>query len=170
MDRSTWQATVHRVTKSQTWLDDQAHTDAGYHKGKEMNQALGETWRLGLVLPFTDWVSLSWSLTQPGHPLVFVFKERIWWNFPGGPVVKNLNFQCGVHGLIPGLGIRCPMLRGVAKNLKNNNIFKRKEGIWQDYLLNPHQPRILMSLRFIHSIRGSRLFCKWEVVLKKKEN
>ena len=111
-------------------------------------------------LGFTDWVSLSWSLTQPGHPLVFVFKECIWWDFLGGPVVKNLNFQCRVHGLIPGLGIRSPMLHGVAKNLKNNNTFKRKEGIWQDYLLNPHQPRILMSLRFIHSIRGSRLFCK----------
>ena len=73
-------------------------------------------------------------------------------------MVKNLRFQCRVHGLIPGLGIRSVTLHGVANNLKNNNTFKKKELIWQDYLLNPHQPRILMSLRFIHSIRGGHLF------------
>ena len=38
----------------------------------------------------------------------FLFQTRIFWDFPGSPVVKTLYFQGRGTALIPGLGIKMP--------------------------------------------------------------
>ena len=38
------------------------------------------------------------------YPWYVTFKARLWWDFPGGAVVKNLPTNAGDTGLIPGLG------------------------------------------------------------------
>ena len=38
--------------------------------------------------------------------------KRMWWDFPGGPVVKNPRSSAGDTGLIPGRGARIPHSAG----------------------------------------------------------
>ena len=41
-----------------------------------------------------------------------IFKIRFSWDFPGGPVVKNLPSSAGDVGLIPGQGTKIPHAMG----------------------------------------------------------
>ena len=41
-----------------------------------------------------------------------LFKNSVSWDFPGGPAVKNLPYNTGDVGLIPGQGTRIPHATG----------------------------------------------------------
>ena len=58
---------------------------------------------------------ILYHLRHQGSPFLGLYldktnSKRYTWNFPGGPVVKNLLANAGGMGLIPGLG-RSPMLQ-----------------------------------------------------------
>ena len=48
-----------------------------------------------------------WSLDQQNHHHLGTY-----WDFPGGPVVKNLPYRAGDTGSIPGQGTKIPHAAG----------------------------------------------------------
>ena len=40
--------------------------------------------------------------------MIFKIKLIVYWDFPGGPVVKNMPSNAGERGLIPGWGTKIP--------------------------------------------------------------
>ena len=56
------------------------------------------------------------------------------WNFPGGPVVKNLSFQCKGLQVQSQLGaLRSRMLRGIVKKKKKGKKVKKEKKCNQSY-------------------------------------
>ena len=49
-----------------------------------------------------------------------ILKKESLWDFPGGPVVKNLPCKAGYVGLIPGQGTKIPHGAGTTKSMQGN--------------------------------------------------
>ena len=54
----------------------------------------------------------SFSNVQKTHEKIESEWAHLYWDFPGGPMIKNLPYNAVDMGLIPGLGPRSHMLGG----------------------------------------------------------
>ena len=118
MDRGSWQATVHGVAKSQTWLSDWACTHAyalftyseeGFfffnHKGiLILLNAFSAS--IEMIIWFLSLILLMWCILLTD---LQILNNSC---FPGGSVVRNLLANAGDTGLIPGLGRSSAMGNG----------------------------------------------------------
>ena len=118
MDRGVWWATVHGVTKSQTWLSKHTQDDKHHSYQKVQSQYEGFHIILGGSFPKAG---VSW-FNHVGHILMWsgIFKKMFCDHFipirmavikntrdidsPGGTVGKNPRANVGDMGLIPGGG------------------------------------------------------------------
>ena len=61
-----------------------------------------------LLLSFLISFILFVMLSQKFSRLVMAITKTLYWDFPGGPEVKNPSCNGGDAGLIPGWGIKIP--------------------------------------------------------------